>query len=536
MTGTGLPRAARVLAAPVGGLLLYLACAPRTMWWLAPVAFALLAVALYERSRRHAFVVGLLFGLGYYLPLLPWVGIYVGKTPWLALAGFEALLVGLGGVLIAGVGRLPLSPVWAAACWTATEALAARVPFGGFPWGKVAFSQADGPFLRLAAVGGPAFAGFAVVLTGFALAAWVRSAVAAWPTRGWRGGTSARTAIACALLPIVAAVLCPAWLTGAAGGAGAGTNGVDDITVAAVQGNVPRLGLEFNAQRRAVLDNHVRRTLQLADDVAAHRVPAPKFVVWPENASDIDPLRNPDAAAEISDAADRIGAPILVGAVLVMPDDQHTANSVIVWEPGQGPTERNDKRRVLPFGEYLPWRPFFRLLSDYADKAGYFVPGDGPGVVQAAGVTVGIEICWEVAFDDLVGDSVRNGAEVLAVPTNNATFGISEMTYQQLAMSRVRAVQYDRSVVVAATSGVSAIIEPDGSELAHTGQFTPAALVERIPLRRTTTLASRLGSIPEWLLVIVGVGAFVSAARTDRRRRSPSDPMNLKHSREDEDG
>lgn len=532
MTGTGLPRAARVLAAPVGGLLLYFACAPRTLWWLAPPAFALLAIALDGRARRPAFGLGVLFGLGYYLPLLPWVGIYVGSTPWLALAGFEALLVGLGGVLIAGVGRLPMSPLWAAACWTATEALAARIPFGGFPWGKVAFSQADGPFLRLAAVGGPALVGFAVVLTGFALVALAKTVAAAWPVRGRRMGPGIRSVAACVVLPVVVAALCPAWLTGAS--AAPSTPGGDDVVVAAIQGNVPRLGLEFNAQRRAVLDNHVRRTRQLADDVAAGRVPRPRFVVWPENASDIDPLRNPDAAAEINDAADRIGAPILVGAVLVLPDDKHTANSVIVWQPGVGPTERNDKRRVLPFGEYLPWRPFFRLLSSYADRAGYFVPGDGPGVVEAAGVQVGVEICWEVAFDDLVGDSVSNGAEVLAVPTNNATFGISDMTYQQLAMSRVRAVQYDRAVVVAATSGVSAVIDPDGVELRRTALFTPSALVEHIPLRRTTTLATRLGSLPEWLLVILGVGGFVSTVR----RRPAGDPMNSKpvHSREDEDG
>jgi apolipoprotein N-acyltransferase len=533
-TGTGLSRAARVLAAPVGGLLLYLACAPRTLWWLAPLAFALLGAASAQRSRRDGFGVGLLFGLGYYLPLLPWVGIYVGKTPWLALAGFEALLVGVAGVLIAAVGRLRLGALWAAACWTATEAVAARVPFGGFPWGKVAFSQADGPFVRLAAVGGPALVGFAVALTGFGLAAWIRCAATGWPSRGWRAGLGDRRSAAFTVVPVIAALLSSGWLTGA----GQDQDASDLVTVAAVQGNVPRLGLEFNAQRRAVLDNHVRRTLQLADDVAAGRVPAPRFVVWPENASDIDPLRNSDAAAVITEAANRIGAPILVGAVLVMPDNQHSANSVIVWEPGQGPTERNDKRRVLPFGEYLPWRPFFRLLSDYADRAGYFVPGDGPGVVEAAGVRVGVEICWEVAFDDLVGDSVRNGAEVLAVPTNNATFGISEMTYQQLAMSRLRAVQYDRAVVVAATSGASSVIEPDGSELGRTGLFTPAALVERIPLRRTTTLASRLGSAPEWLLVIVGAGAFVAAAQAHRRRRSPSDPMSSTpaHTREDEDG
>ena len=117
---------------------------------------------------------------------------------------------------------------------------------------------------------------------------------------------------------------------------------------------------------------------------------------------------------------------------------------------------------MQPFGEYLPWREFFALFSAYADRAGYFVPGPGPGAVDMAGVRVGIAICWEIAFDDLVADSVDAGAQVLAVPSNNATFGLSEMTYQQLAMSRVRAVEHDRPVIIATTSGVSATITRDG--------------------------------------------------------------------------
>jgi apolipoprotein N-acyltransferase len=509
--------------APLGGLLLYAASAPRTFWWLAIPAFALLGLALHGRAGRGALAAGLLFGLGYYVPLLPWIGIYVGPLPWLALAGFQAVLVGLGALLIARVAPLPAGPVWAAAGWTATEALASRVPFGGFPWGRVAFTQADGPFLRLAALGGPPLVGFAVVLTGFGLTALVLARTRA---PGRRPGRRAVTVgVVCALL---LALAWPRALTGA-----------DDpadgprTTVAAVQGNVPRLGLDFNAQRRAVLDNHVRRTWELADDVAAGRVPRPALVVWPENASDIDPLRNPDAAAAITGAAGRVGVPILVGAVLVLPDGRHTANSLLVWQPGVGPTQRNDKRRVQPFGEYLPWRGFFRLFSSYADRAGFFVPGTGPGVVSAAGITVGVAICWEVAFDDLVEQSVRNGAELLAVPTNNATFGLSEMTYQQLAMSRVRAVEHDRAVVVAATSGVSAIIAPDGTEARSSGQFVPAALVADVALRRTTTLATRLGSGPEWVLVALAVGALAWALR--RRPRTSALPTPPERIREDDE-
>ena len=187
-------------------------------------------------------------------------------------------------------------------------------------------------------------------------------------------------------------------------------SGERTVTVAAIQGSVPRLGLDFNAQRRAVLDNHVERTLELAADVDAGKVPHPDIVIWPENASDIDPLRNRDAADEITEASERIGAPILVGAVLAN-DDRTTTNSVIVWNGADGPGDRHDKRIIQPFGEYLPLRGFFRHFSEYADRAGYFVPGHGNGVVTAAGIPIGVATCYEVAFDRAFDTSVRSGAQ-----------------------------------------------------------------------------------------------------------------------------
>jgi apolipoprotein N-acyltransferase len=523
------------VGAVLGGVLLYLATAPHTLWWLAPPGFALLGAVLRGRRARPGLGLGVLFGLGYFVPLLPWIGIYVGPAPWLVLAALEALFLGLGAALIAVVSRLPLAPLWASALWVATEAFTSRVPFGGFPWGKVAYSQADGPFVRLAALGGTPLVSFAVVLTGFALAE-VALGLAARPR------PALRSAAVCAVLPLLVALLLGVPAVG--GLTGASEAPTRQVTVAAVQGSVPRLGLDFNAQRRAVLDYHVRRTEQLADDVGAGRVPHPDLVIWPEDSSDIDPLRNPDAYAEISSVVDRIGVPTLIGTVLVEPDGVHTTNTALVWQPGAGPVERNDKRRVQPFGEYLPWRGFFRLLSPYADLAGHFVPGHGPGVVRMGDIPVGVSICWEVAFDDLVDDSVRNGATLLAVPSNNATFGRSDMTYQQLAMSRLRAVEHDRAVVVAATSGVSAIIAPDGAELDHTPVFTPAALVRQVPLRTTTTLATRLGAGPEWVLTLIGLAAAGWAWH--RRRAVPAaEPApgptkapatGMTETREDEDG
>ncbi len=501
--------AARFVGSLGGGALLYLSFPPRTLWWLALPAFALLGAVLHGARPRAGFGWGFLFGLGFLLPLLVWIGSLVGSTPWVALCVLEALFVGVAGAGMAVASRLPAAPVLTAAVWVAGEALRGRVPFGGLPWGRVGFGQPDGPLLPLAAIGGEPLLSFGTVLAGLALGELVRRLLAG---RGDRP-RPARRLLVPALLLVLALVAGPvaALVPPSGGGAPQRT-----VTIAAVQGNVPRLGLDFNAQRRAVLDNHVRVTEALATDVAAGRKPQPVLVIWPENSSDIDPLRNADAAAAIERAARAIKAPILVGAVLLNADGRTTSNSALVWQAGIGPVERNDKRRVQPFGEYLPMREFFRLFSAYADRAGYFVPGPGPGAVDMAGVRVGVTICWEVAFDDLVADSVDAGAQVLAVPSNNATFGLSEMTYQQLAMSRVRAVEHDRAVIIATTSGVSATITSDGVVTAATRQFTPDVLVDRTVLNDTTTLATRVRAVPEWVLVAVGTLAVVAGFRSRR--------------------
>lgn len=498
----------RSVYAAAGGFLIFVGFPPRPLWFLAPIGIALLTCVLTNFGRgglrlRAGFGYGYLAGLGFLVPLLPWIGVFVGAMPWLALAAVESLFVGLFGVGAVLVARLPWAPLWIAATWSLTEWLRSSVPFGGFPWGRLAFGQSDGWFLPLAGVGGAPLLSFAVALTGTGLAALAVGVV----TR--RRGLGMLGAAAAALIPVVSAVAISPLLATM-------DSGDRSITVAAIQGSVPRLGLDFNAQRKQVLDNHVRETLKLADDIAAGRVDQPDVVIWPENASDIDPLRNADASADITRASVAVGAPILVGTVLVNAD-RTTSNSVIVWDGVRGPQEQHDKKIIQPFGEYLPYRSFFRKFSSYADRAGNFVPGTGDGVVHAAGVPIGIATCYEVAFDRALQESVRNGAQLLAVPTNNATFGDTEMTYQQLAMSRVRAVEHGRAVVVAATSGVSAIIAPDGAVTDRTDLFVPAALVATVPLSTDTTLATRLGPAPEVVLAVLAVGALVAAVIVRRR-------------------
>jgi apolipoprotein N-acyltransferase len=508
-------RLPQLSVAIVAGLALCMSFPPFGWWYVAIAAFGMLAWLLTRESTTLAggFGYGFLFGLAFYLPLLPWVGGFVGAVPWIALCVLEALFPAFFGLAAVAVRRLSGWPFWFAAVWAAVEWLKSTVPFGGFPWGVVGFSQTDGPLLAIAQLGGAPLLSFAVVLTGFSLAA-ITFEIVKW----WRHhDESQKAAPPAVVVPgvCISAVLLTtalAWPHVRQSGLGAGDD--PSITVAAVQGNVPRLGLEFNAQRRAVLDNHVRETAQLADDVRAGRAPQPMVVIWPENSSDIDPLANPDARDEISIAAADIKAPILVGGVVAAPgysaDSPVATNSVIVWNPATGPGDRHDKKIVQPFGEYLPWRSFFRHLSSYADRAGYFVPGNGDGVVNAAGVPIGVTTCWEVIFDRATRESVLNGAQLLAVPSNNATF-TEAMSQQQLAFGRLRAIEHDRYVVVAGTTGISAIIAPDGRELAHTAFFEPAYLDMQVRLKTQLTLATRWGPEIQGLLVVLGVAAVIGA-------------------------
>ncbi|MCF0089819.1 MULTISPECIES: apolipoprotein N-acyltransferase [unclassified Streptomyces] len=504
------------------GVLLYVSFPPRTLSWLALPAFAGFGLLLRGRTWKSGLGLGYVFGLGFLLPLLVWTGVEVGPGPWLALVAAEAAFVALVGAGMTAVSRLPAWPVWAAALWIAGEAARARVPFGGFPWGKIAFGQADGIFLPLAAAGGTPVLGFAVVLCGFGLGEAVRLAV---ETR--RTGALRRGAAVLALLSVAVPVAgAPAARTLVSDKAEDGTT-----TVALIQGNVPRAGLDFNSQRRAVLDYHARETRRLAAEVEAGRKPRPDLVLWPENSSDIDPYANADAYAVIEGAAEAIKAPLSVGAVVERKGKLY--NEQILWEPGKGPRGIYDKRQIQPFGEFLPLRGMIGALNETWTSMVRqdFSRGHEPGVFTMADARVGLVTCYEAAFDWTVRSTVTDGAQLISVPSNNATFDRSEMTYQQLAMSRVRAVEHSRTVTVPVTSGVSAVIMPDGRITQKTGMFVADSLVQKVPLRSSQTPATRLGVLPELALVLLaagGLGWAVSGA-VRARRTAGTTPVGTTH-------
>ncbi|MEU1406001.1 apolipoprotein N-acyltransferase [Streptomyces sp. NPDC005728] len=512
--GRRLLRLVPAAASALCGLLLYVSFPPRPLWWLALPAFAGFAWVLRDRTWKAALGLGYLFGLGFLLPLLVWTGVEVGPGPWLALVAIEAVFVALVGLGVAAVSKLPAWPVWAAAVWIAGEAVRARVPFRGFPWGKIAFGQADGVFLPLAAVGGTPVLGFAVVLCGFGLYEAGRLIAERRRTQTLRRAAAAAALLSIAI-PVAGAVAARPLVSDRAQDGTA--------TVAVIQGNVPRSGLEFNAQRRAVLDYHARETLKLAADVKAGKAPKPDYVLWPENSSDIDPFANTDAAAVIDGAAKAIGAPISVGGVVEK--DGKLLNEQILWDPVKGPTQTYDKRQVQPFGEFLPLRSLIGMINkNWTSMVRQdFSRGSKPGVFDIDGAKVGFATCYEAAFDWAVRDTVTHGAEMISVPSNNATFDRSEMTYQQLAMSRIRAVEHSRTVTVPVTSGVSAVIMPDGKITQKTGMFVPAYLVQKVPLRTSETPATRMGILPEIALVLVAAGGLGWAIGSGLRGRRRTD-------------
>ena len=534
-----LPRLPRLLVALVGGLLLYASFPPLNWWWAGIVAAALLAWVLIQPATTAVggLGFGFLFGLAFYLPLLPWISTLVGDMPWLVLATTSALFPGVFGLFAVIVRRLPGWPIWFALVWAAQEWLKSIFPFGGFPWGSVAFGQAQGPFLPLVQVGGVALLSTAIMLVGFSATAIALEVVKWWQASNRvtaRGGSTVQQPPPAVVLPgicICLVLLAAVIVWPQVRHAGTGSGGEPTVTVAAVQGNVPRLGFGFNEQRRAVLDNHVRETLRLADDVRVGVAPQPQFVIWPEDSSDIDPRVNADAAQQIAKAAAAIGVPILVGTVLDVPGSaqeipQYT-NTLIVWNPGTGPADRHDKEIVQPFGEYLPMPWLFKHLSGYADRAGHMVPGTSSNVVHIAGVPVGVTTCWEVIFDRAPRKAVLNGAQVLAVPSNNATFNRT-MSEQQLAFAKVRAVEHDRYVVVAGTTGISAVVAPDGAELVRTDFFEPAYLDVQVRLKTKLTPATRWGPILQWVLVGAAGAVILVAIRHNgwfiRRIRLRSKP------------
>ena len=273
-----------------------------------------------------------------------------------------------------------------------------------------------------------------------------------------------------------------------------------------------------------VTQNHAAATLKLAAQVKAGQRPAPALVVWPENSTNLDPRQNPDIYAELAATVAAIGHPVLVGEVLQDPQ----RNVGQLWVPGQGPTTLYVKRQLVPFGEYIPFRGLISSFSSLPSlQPVNFTPGHQAVVFDVGKIKLGDVICYEVGFDNLVRSEVTAGANLLAVQSNDADFEIDGQlgeTEQQTAMARIRAIESDRAVVYASTTGESTIIAPDGALIAHSGVWQQAILDARVPLVSYRTLADRVGAWPEYVIIMLTVLALAWAVVRAWPRRKGARP------------
>ena len=499
----------RTSLALVAGVGLALAFEPVAAAFLVPFAVAGFVLATRGTSARKAWVPGLAFGVGFYFVLIFWMRA-VGTDAWIALAGIEAAFYGLLGSVTALLTRRRAWPLWFAAAWVAMEVVRSSWPFSGMPWGRLAFATVDTPVAPALAYVGSTGVSFLLALSGGLLAQLVLA----------RGRT--RWLVAGALGTTVVAATVPAALPYAPRIDG-------HTTVAAVQGNVPGNGDDILYDFRQVTQNHVDATVGLATEVAAGKVPRPSFVVWPENSTAVDPFTDIQTADGIRAASSAIGVPILVGA-LVDAGPAHVLNQGIVWNPGTGAADRYTKWHPVPYGEYIPFRQFFngKNFGRLALIPRDMLAGTRTEPLSIAGVRVADAICFDVAYDDGLYAQLGHDAQLVTVQTSNATFIHTSQIDQQFAISRLRAIELGRWVVVAATNGISGVIAPDGSVVDRAGIRTQDVLVRQVGLGTGLTPAVRLGA---WTgraclaLTVLGLLLeLVPYRRRQHRQRTESSP------------
>lgn len=482
---------------------------PLLAFSVAVVAIAGYLRLLADRTLRGGLLLGLVFGTGLLGVAVRWLSV-IGSIATVPLVLFEAVFFALAGLGLTAALRLRGWVLWAPAVWVLGEAIRSRVPFGGFTWARLGYLGVDTPFAGWAKIG-------AVPLTSFVVALFAAALLAA-VLRVHRHRHD-RQQTGTPWLPVVALAL----LVAALGVGGrllpAFTHTVGNQTVAIVQGSVPGKGLEFLGRERTVTRNHLQATAKLAADVDAGTLPAPAFVIWPENSTDIDPLTDAETATAINAAVADIGVPILVGAVLDGPGPHNVRNVGLVWNPGSGPGVFYVKRHLVPFGEYVPLRslltPIVPILNEFIPLD--MVPGKKSGALTIAGVRIGDMLCFDTAYDDAARADVVDGAQLLVVQTNNATYTGTGQPEQQWQITRFDALAFGRTTAVASTNGRSGVIAADGTAIATLPVINQGYLSLSLPLRTGHTPAVWLAG---WLeLLVATVGALAVLAGVLRRRR-----------------
>ena len=454
-----------MLLSALSGLLLSAAFEPLALWWLAPIALAIEMFALTRSERKYLSV--LTFALTFNLVLLHWTSIYVGSVPWIILAiGLSIFYLPLVAVKRLGISFFPL-------IFIILEEIRNRFPFQGFGWARIAYSQADAPYAKIAAHGG------AVALS--AITALIALFLFALTQKQLR---------ILILLPLLL-IFQPM-----------NVNTNQSINALLIQGNVPELGLDFNSRATEVFYNHVKETKKALQD--NRKV---DFILWPENSVDVDPFRNP----EVFDTLNSYKQPIIVGAIVGKGEE--VLNTSILWTKDAQIVYV--KQHLTPFGEYIPLRSLAGKISPLVNDVRDFSPGNESVVFKIGAAKIAPVICYEL-LDDQILQQAAKSSNLLTVQTNSATFGDSAESAQQLQITRIRAIEHSRNVLSVSTTGYSAIIDYNGKVLQKSNMGTAQHLYATVGLITSTSPRDRYG---DWTLVITLIWLLLVARRAYVYRR-----------------
>jgi apolipoprotein N-acyltransferase len=437
---------------------------------------------------RQVTMIGVAFGLGFMAPLIWWMNA-VSHGAYLALVLVQALYFA---PVLMGLRVVAWQPWWPVAMplvWVLGESVRSAVPFSGFPWGRLAHITIDTPLDGYVRWVGQPMTSFIVALLAAGLAWFVV-----------RPRERVRLVLAGAIATFVVGAVLPVGLAGGERGESA------TAEIALVQGNIP--GDFLTWQPGDIFKLHAAQTDKLVERVASSQQPRPDLVLWPENATDVDPFHDAPQAERIESLAAKLGAPILVGGLFDGPTVNTAYNAGVVWTAA-GPEGRYVKRKVVPYGEYVPGRLILGPLVPKFDRfiPRDMVPGDQPNVLSAGGVTIGDTICWDIAFDGLLREAVAGGAQVIVVQTSNASFTGTAQPEQQFKISRLRAIETGRWVLIPSTNGISAIVDSTGRVVARAPMHEPALLSAAVPLAAGPTVGVRIG---HWLQYALLLGAVVA--------------------------
>jgi len=519
-----LPAVLRWTGVVLVGLALGLSWQPTNLWPLAFVAPALLTLLLAGVRGWPAFGMGYLFALAMLVPAIGWIRV-LGTGVAAGLIGFMALFYALLAVALSRLTRMRGWPVWGAASWVACEYVFSHAPFGGFGWTRLAYAVVDSPLAGWYPLVGMAGVTFGVALLSH-LGLWLVTGLVRRRSRTTIGPRLTRRSCIG-----VAAVLVGATAVGVGGqyvDPVIGAAEQPSVTAGVVQGNVPGRGIEAMGRMRSVTNNHLSETVTLVTRARLGLAPSPDFILWPESSTDIDPTQDPVTAATIDAAARTAGVPILVGAV-TSPAPGERQTTALWWIPGVGPVAAYHKQNLVPFGEWIPFRdqllPLVPMLQLVGDQG---VPGTSPGAIpvelsDGRQIVLGDIICFELAYDATVHATVANGAQVIVVQSNNATYGGTGQIEQQFAITRARAMELRREIAVATTNSVSGSIDRHGHVLQRTEEFTAASLTAELPVRNGLTPAVVIGSwIDGGLSALAAIVLLAGIVIQFRERRTGS--------------